>query len=510
MNFRHFTIARRIYSLTGVLLAVIAGLSLFAVDRVRELDSIGQSISRDSMPGIVNLSIIEACVSRNVVRLNLLLRAETSEQRHAIRAEMAATTKLNNDAIDAYEKSIFADADKKLFAAFNAARAAYLRERDRFVSVVEANPAEAAQTLDHSLLHVFATYTDAIDALTRYNSATGAERAERMETRTRSTTRITSFAGLGALLFGFVVSGFVVRRTNLVLRDVVDSVSSGASQIAAAAGQVSSSSQSLAEGASEQAASLEETSASLEEMSGMTRRNADGAQQARRAAGEARASADAGARQIASMQTAMEAIRSASHDIANILETIDEIAFQTNILALNAAVEAARAGEAGAGFAVVADEVRRLAQRCATAAKETAAKIEDSTARSQQGVQITGEVAASFASIQQQVLHLEQLIGEIATASTEQSQGIGQVATAVSQMDKVTQGNASGAEETAAAAEELNAQSALLEETVARLECLVRNASPVSPARRPAPPAAAPRRLPPRAELALPARRGAR
>lgn len=272
-------------------------------------------------------------------------------------------------------------------------------------------------------------------------------------------------AALISLVFSSRISRPIVR--------VISDLSSGSDQITAAAGQISASSQSLAEGSSEQAASLEETSASLEELSAMTKRNAESAQQAKSAASEARLSADTGAEQMQTMVAAMDAIRNASTDISKILKTIDEIAFQTNILALNAAVEAARAGEAGAGFAVVADEVRALAQRCATAAKETAVKIDDSVTKSQQGADISAEVAKSFVTIQEQVHRLDLLVAEIATASNEQSQGIGQVTTAVAQMDKVTQSSAASSEESAAAAEELSAQSLTLKDAVATLQHLV-------------------------------------
>jgi len=173
------------------------------------------------------------------------------------------------------------------------------------------------------------------------------------------------------------------------------------------------------------------------------------------------------------MKSAMDAIKESSANIAKIVKTIDEIAFQTNILALNAAVEAARAGEAGAGFAVVAEEVRSLAQRSASAAKETAALIDESVVRSGRGVDISGQVAQSFAHILDKARQVDTLVGEIATASNEQHQGIGQVTTAVSQMDKVTQSNASGAEESAAASEELSAQAQVLHDTVRQLERLV-------------------------------------
>jgi len=284
--------------------------------------------------------------------------------------------------------------------------------------------------------------------------------------------RIILVVCVSALLLGLGLSWIVIRSITGPLREYAESIGAGSEQTAAAAGQVSAASQSLAEGASEQAASLEETSASLEELSSMTKRNAEGAQQAKAAATAARHSADTGASQMQSMQNAMAAIKSASEDITKILKTIDEISFQTNILALNAAVEAARAGEAGAGFAVVAEEVRALAQRSAVAAKETAAKIEHSVTQSQQGVTISAEVAKSFAEIQTRIQQLDTLVAGIASASEEQSQGIGQVTTAVSQMDKVTQATAGNAEETSAAAEELNGQSLMLKDTVAQLKIL--------------------------------------
>jgi methyl-accepting chemotaxis protein len=277
----------------------------------------------------------------------------------------------------------------------------------------------------------------------------------------------------GALLLGILISQSIVR----VLKRISASLSAGAEQTASAAGQVSGASQTLAEGASEQAASLEETSASLEEMASMTRRNAENAQSAKDLATQTRAAADAGAVDMQEMNEAMGAIKSSSDNIAKIIKTIDEIAFQTNILALNAAVEAARAGEAGMGFAVVADEVRNLAQRSADAAKETAAKIEDSIQKSGVGVELSAKVASRLEEIVTKARQVDELVAEIATASREQSQGIEQVNTAVTQMDKVTQGNAASAEESASASEELSAQAQTLKEAVAELLAMVGGAN---------------------------------
>ena len=182
-----------------------------------------------------------------------------------------------------------------------------------------------------------------------------------------------------------------------------------------------------------------------------------------------RGAAETGSRDIAAMSEAMNAIQASSGNIAKIIKTIDEIAFQTNILALNAAVEAARAGEAGAGFAVVADEVRTLAQRAAAAARETTQRIEDSIGKSRDGVAITQKVTVGFADITTKAREVNELVAQITTASLEQSQGLKQVNIAVASLDKATQTNAASAEEAAAAAEELNGHALELDRAVGSL-----------------------------------------
>lgn len=282
------------------------------------------------------------------------------------------------------------------------------------------------------------------------------------------------FGGIAtAIVVGIAASLVIIRGLNRKLRDTASGLTQGAIQIASASTQVSATSQSLAQGASEQAASLEEISSSLEELASTTKHNATNADSAKNAADTARASAEHGASEMKKMEEAMVGIQQSSQDISKIIKTIDEIAFQTNILALNAAVEAARAGEAGAGFAVVADEVRSLAQRCAVAARETTDKISDATARSQQGAALTGSVSASLAEIVKKSRDVDRLVAEVATASREQSAGIEQVNTAVTQMDKVTQANAASAEEAASAAEELNAQSTEMRHAANELAGLV-------------------------------------
>ena len=231
-------------------------------------------------------------------------------------------------------------------------------------------------------------------------------------------------------------------------------VASASQDIAAGAVQVATASQRMAEGASEQAAAIEQTSASLEEMSSMIHSSAKNAEHAKTLAGEAQASASMGNASMEAMGRAMTAIEQSSNEVAKIVKSIDEIAFQTNILALNAAVEAARAGEAGAGFAVVAEEVRSLAQRSAAAAHESSDKIEASILSSKEGSECLKGVGASFARIEEKVQHTDSLVSEITLAAKEQAQGIEHITAAIQEMSKVAQDSVVSIEQMRKSAEE--------------------------------------------------------
>ncbi|NOU26302.1 MAG: HAMP domain-containing protein, partial [Polyangiaceae bacterium] len=239
-------------------------------------------------------------------------------------------------------------------------------------------------------------------------------------------------------------------------------------EVSAAAAQLSASAEHISSGAQEQAASLEETAASLEEISSTVKQNTDSAQHAAQLASGARDTAERGGQVVESAVAAMTEITKSSRKIAEIITTIDEIAFQTNLLALNAAVEAARAGDQGRGFGVVAAEVRTLAQRTGSAAKDIRVLIADSTSRVEVGTAQVNQSGQTLDEIVKGVKRVTDMVAEIAAASREQSTGVEQVNTAVTQVDQVTQLNAAQTEELSATANGLSDKAVELQERVAR------------------------------------------
>ncbi len=254
------------------------------------------------------------------------------------------------------------------------------------------------------------------------------------------------------------------------LNEILSQINSASEQIASGSNQVSGSAQDLSQGSTEQASAIEEIGASLNELVGQTKVNAENAKAANQLAAGARNAANDGSDQMQQMVAAMEEINESGQNISKIIKTIDDVAFQTNLLALNAAVEAARAGQHGKGFAVVAEEVRNLAARSAKAAQETADLIEASVQKGENGTEIANRTAASLADIVNGIGKTSDLVAEIAISSQNQAEGLAQVNDGLTQVDQVIQNNTAGAEESAAAAEQLSSQSAYLHQLIGQFK----------------------------------------
>lgn len=253
------------------------------------------------------------------------------------------------------------------------------------------------------------------------------------------------------------LSNFITRMNEL-LHHIVSS----AEQVNSGAEQVSGSAQSLAQGATEQASSVQELAATVNEISVQTAENAGNAQRTRETVMTVGNQMEESNRKMADMIAAMSDITRSSREIAKIIKTIEDIAFQTNILALNAAVEAARAGAAGKGFAVVADEVRNLANKCSEASKSTSALIDSSLKAVQNGTKIADETAGALSSAVEGVNSVVSVIDEISKASTRQTESVVYVKAGIEQISTVVQNNSATSEESAAASEELSAQAQTL------------------------------------------------
>ncbi len=430
-----------------------------------------QGLEQEGLPSLRLLASLQENLA--IYRLHSYeLMFVQDKDRAAKLAETDAVQQHNADLLDQLRQLYPAGEGHDRVSALSASLDDYVQTVSHIRAILDKDFGGAMKLLDQEVPAKVAALNSAAEQVKQYCTTVANERTTLTVDSFGHIRQTVEWLGTASVSFAALTVVLIVfssARVRAALSYLVSDLNTGSNQVNQAASQVSSASQTLAEGSSEQAASIQETSSSLEEMASMTRRNAENAQKANDLAREARQAADKGAQDMQAMNQAMEAIKISSDDIAKIIKTIDEIAFQTNILALNAAVEAARAGEAGMGFAVVADEVRNLAQRSAQAARETTAKIEGAIGKTGQGVQLSKKVAATLNEIVVKARQVDELASEVANASREQTQGITQINTAVGQMDKVTQSNAASAEESAAAAEELNSQAELMREAVQKL-----------------------------------------
>ena len=439
-----------------------------------ELDRCVQAIVTDSLPGVDRIGRVDSTFQAYKGNAWKHMATTDGKEIAAIEQTMEDLRKEMQSNLSSYSKTITTAEDLALFEKIAPAQERYYRawapvqQLSRDLKKKEAISQYLAAVDPQVVSAQVATV-----ALVNWNRENGERNAILAVSASASTRNWTELLLGASILLGSLLTTFIVRNLNLVLRQAVAELRDGADQMASAALQVAGSSQSLAQGSSEQAASIEETSASTEEINSMARRNADHSLAAARLVSSSQQKFVETNELLDHTVAAMSEISSQGDKISKIIKTIDEIAFQTNILALNAAVEAARAGEAGMGFAVVADEVRNLAQRSAQAAKNTAEMIEESIVKSRDGKSKVDRVAASILTVTEQAVAIRNLVEEMNQGSQEQVRGIELIGKAIGEMEVVTQKTAANAEESAAAAEELTAQAETLREILRGLNSMV-------------------------------------
>ena len=475
MNINNWTISRRIISGFICLLLILLALGTFCLWQVNGLRNNIEGLADNSLPSVLVLGQCDSLRRNAMIKMSSYLVATNVETREVIGKQMEALRARVDENLSKYGTLLADEHERQLFEAIKRTHAEFVTARHQLMELVRLG--KSAEDVNNyyvaNLFPRFEVAEKALEDAIDYNNKLGMESGDAGKANAHTSVRLITFILTIAIFVTALLALLVVRSIKKSLEQITASLDQGSFDTASASQQVANASQALSSGASEQASSVEETSTSLEEMSSMIQATAENAQKAKTLASETRVVAESGSRTMIEMVEAMAEIDSSSAQVAKIVKNIDEIAFQTNILALNAAVEAARAGEAGAGFAVVADEVRSLAQRSAAAAKETADKIEAAIASSRKGSQCTARVGDSLTQISAKVTATDLLVGEIATAAREQSQGIEQINKAVGQMDKVSQSNASSAEKIASAAEQMDARAKIMKEQVLKLRQLV-------------------------------------
>ncbi|MEJ5989093.1 methyl-accepting chemotaxis protein [Ramlibacter sp. PS3R-8] len=509
MNFR-MTIARKLIAFSGLALSFVLAVGLTGYLAVESLTAATQQVLSD---GVAMRNQMTADMAHDALRADVLaamelgMRDEPDKQK-AIKADLAAHT-------DRFEKSIqqleLADLDEDIRASLRDLRPdleAYLARTTEMVTLAFTDTAQAARKSDGfkaSFNQVEKDMSALSDQMARHSQATqqASERAGRLAStaiigamalsavvllcvsiavsrsivgRLRQAVAISDTVARGDLSSRISVQGndeisqllASLAQMNDSLQRLVGTVRQSSEHIAAGTVQIANGNQDLSQRTEEQASNLQQTAASMEQINTIVRHNSDATRRASEMSISASQAASASGDAVTRLVTTMAGITDASRRITDITSVIDGIAFQTNILALNAAVEAARAGEQGRGFAVVAAEVRSLAQRSAAAAREIKSLIEASVQQVGAGEQQAAHAGRSMADVVQQVQAMTSLLAEISTATTEQTQGVAEVSLAVTQIDQVTQSNASLVEEAAAAADSLSRQASDLLQAVSR------------------------------------------
>ena len=471
----NWTIGKKLLTAFSIMLVLIMGLLTLYVLQTRssnqQLDRVLHTFNlKLSIGGDIELATTEMQGAQRGLMLSYVAKDAASAPQY-VEIYKNSSTKID-DLLRQLEPLATSATEREGLKTVRESRATWGPRFDELVAMCEAGKIDEAYKLRSQNKVISAAMHAAATALVKEQEKS-LDQAELDSKAGVTWSNWTTIIGLVIALVVGVVVFMLVGQITGGLRRAMDEIAEGSSQIADGAQQISALSQSMAEGSSEQASSISETSAATEEISSMTERNADSSIKASSLMQDVASTVDEANRSLELMQLAMNEINDSSGKVSNIIKTIDQIAFQTNILALNAAVEAARAGQAGLGFAVVADEVRSLAQRSAQAAKDTTVLIEESIGKSKDGLARLELVTTSISAMTQNSANVRRLVEEVKSGSAEQSKGISQIAKQMVDMERVTQAAAARAEESAATGEQMNASANSLDSIVQSLRRMV-------------------------------------
>ena len=503
----HWRIGARLFVAFGAVLALLLVVAVVAVWNLNTLSHTTRHMTQVTWAKADAASRLGLIAALNARRTAEQVFSDP-QRRQQLRDEIVASREAFVVSIKRLQELLFLDEGKALLAKIEQARGIYVQSQTKFYALLDAGDMEGAthelQTVTLVQLALISQYcqdlSDLENRLAQEDGAQAVAAADWARWIVIATGLIAAALGMGlawvitrsitrplvqavgvaqSVAQGQLGNAMAIDRSDETgdllqtlqamdqsLVQIVTNVRQGSDAIATATTQIATGNLDLSGRTEEQASALEQTTAAMHELSGTVAQNYESGKQASALAETAAQVAMRGGKVVAEVVDTMEAINTSSRKIADIIGIIDSIAFQTNILALNAAVEAARAGEQGRGFAVVASEVRGLAQRSADAAREIKTLIGASVEKVENGTQLVSEAGRSMEGIVAQVQRVSDLIGEISSATSEQTTGISQVGEAVTQLDQVTQQNAALVEQSAAAADSLRHQAAKLAEVV--------------------------------------------